>query len=150
VTRPGNCIRFFAELGLSVRQKQFCQQASYARVHKRKGRLKMSKYVKYWLTPNQEARYEVHRMYGKDSLYYKAVTELVDIEKPFDSPAWKAWCTSDAEFKDIVAAAAKVRERFGTKVTIQQGVDKMLALAKSDGECQTTFRQLNLTEHDSA
>jgi len=112
----------------------------------------MSKYTKYWLTPNQA---EIARCLAPgaarepESLrYLQVVKELVDIEKPFKSPAWKAWCTSDAEFKDIVAAAAKVRERFGTKVTIQQGVDKMLAQAKSDGECQTTFRQLNLTEHD--
>lgn len=112
----------------------------------------MSKYTKYWATPNQA---EIARIFAAGAArepesfrYLQVVKELVDIENPFDSPAWKAWCTSDAEFKDIVAAAAKVRERFGTKVTTQQGVDKMFALAKSDGECLATFRQLNLTEHD--
>lgn len=108
----------------------------------------MAKYTKYWLTPNSQAKIEALRTEGEDSLRFKAFQELEANEEPFKSPAWEAYCTSDAEAKDIIAAASKVRERFGSSWKLSGDVDRMLKLASKDDECQAIFRQLNLSEHD--
>jgi len=99
----------------------------------------MSKYQKYWATPNQEAKAKAFDM--RDEMYSRAVAELDEMEEPFKSPAWARYCQSDAEFDAIVDAAIRVLERFGSQEKAVEWLD--LVVDKS-----RLMHDFGLTAHD--